>query len=70
MEYISKEDRSKLKYPEYWNREPNTWGTLGDELRCLKQLGCQCNLWLIQQTSSEMVLTSLKPMGSGETTWP
>nr|CAG8647939.1 13937_t:CDS:2 [Entrophospora candida] len=27
---MSKEERSKLKHPNYWDREPNTWGSIKD----------------------------------------
>ncbi|CAJ0639611.1 12420_t:CDS:10 [Entrophospora sp. SA101] len=30
MSYMSEEERSKLKHPNYWDREPNTWGSIKD----------------------------------------
>ncbi|CAG8718039.1 15369_t:CDS:2, partial [Funneliformis mosseae] len=27
---MSKEDRLKLKHPDYWDRDPNTWGNVND----------------------------------------
>nr|CAG8631224.1 15787_t:CDS:2 [Entrophospora candida] len=30
MEYLSREDRLKLKYPDYWDRDPSVWGDIND----------------------------------------
>ncbi|EXX63182.1 hypothetical protein RirG_154680 [Rhizophagus irregularis DAOM 197198w] len=27
---MSKEEHSKLRHPDYWGRDPNTWGTVND----------------------------------------
>ncbi|CAG8532954.1 5195_t:CDS:2 [Ambispora gerdemannii] len=39
MSYMSEEERSKLKHPNYWDREPDTWGSIKDwDLYLLKKL--------------------------------
>ncbi|CAG8625987.1 495_t:CDS:2 [Paraglomus brasilianum] len=39
MSYMSEEERSKLKHPDYWDREPDTWGSIKDwDLYLLKKL--------------------------------
>ncbi|CAG8594406.1 6927_t:CDS:2 [Racocetra persica] len=30
MGYFLSEDRNKLRYPDYWDRDPNTWGNIND----------------------------------------
>ncbi|CAJ0864140.1 2659_t:CDS:10, partial [Entrophospora sp. SA101] len=30
MEHLSREDRLKLKYPDYWDRDPSVWGDIND----------------------------------------
>ncbi|CAG8737662.1 1845_t:CDS:10, partial [Funneliformis caledonium] len=39
MSYMSEVERSKLKYPDYWDREPDTWGSIKDwDFYLLKKL--------------------------------
>ncbi|RUO95867.1 hypothetical protein BC936DRAFT_143047 [Jimgerdemannia flammicorona] len=30
MNYISTKDLSKLRFPDYWNRDPHSWGNVND----------------------------------------